>query len=145
MGIARGYDIVMWQETKLTASDTANLRLKWCNPQVFLSTIGHAARGTVTMFSARLDAQHLDHHSDTLGQYIVNIISVRGETILVANVYRDACTDLNSFNAMTRLNTTIELFAGQYGIDHFLIGGDYNFVLHPADSRSTSSKICYAL
>ena len=93
------------------------------------------------MFSAWLGAQHLDHHSDTLGQFIVNVISVRGETILVANVYGDACTDLNSLNTMTRLNTTIQLFAGQYGIDHYLIGGDYNFVLHPADSRSTSRKI----
>ena len=56
---------------------------------------------------------------------------------LVANIYGDPCTNLNSFNIMTRFNTTIELFS--IVIDHFL-GVDLNFVLHSYDTRSTSSK-----
>ena len=56
------------------------------------------------------------------------------------NVYGDPDLDRNSELTMIRLSDVIEDKQRVYVIHEIIIGGDFNFVLHQVDTKSTSRK-----
>ena len=139
---ARRNDITFWQETKLSADKIADLRAKWgFHEGVFLSAHPQGGRrGVITLFSPKLQAEHLEHKTDDMGQYVINVTIVCGIILMFINIYGDPDTDANSCNTLTRLEQVVINLKQSYDIAGIVMGGDFNLVLNDADTTSTSRK-----
>ena len=137
---ARKYDIAFLQETKLCQSKIGLLRSKWRWHQGVYMSSGGVRRGVITLFSERLKVEHLEHVEDVNGQFLLNVVIIEGKNFLIVNVYGDPDLDRNSELTMIRLADVIEDKQRAYVIHEIIIGGDFNFVLHQVDTKSSSRK-----
>ena len=140
---ARRYDISLLQETKLSAQNTGRVQLKWGHPRgVFMSSaIEGSRRGVLTLFSPRLNAEHLYVHRDDEGQFLLNVAVINDEICLIVNVYGDPTTDTNAARNIDRLAAQVEIIHNRFLVIHTIMGGDFNFALFDEDRRTTSRKV----
>ena len=136
----RKYDIALLQETKLTSQNTAFLKNKWGSDHVYLSSPGTTRRGVLTLIHPRLNPTLLLAMSDPLGQYYINLLSIKDSNYLVLNIYGCPDTDAASFATMRDVTDKLENIHTRFTIDHVIVGGDFNFVMQDRDTRSTSRK-----
>ena len=77
INMARSYDIICLQETKISTNQAPFIRAKWGSDHVFISSTGAASRGAVTLFHQRTSPKHLYMHCDLLGQFIINVAIIK--------------------------------------------------------------------
>ena len=139
---ARSYDIALFQETKLRKLKINEIRTKWGNPDVFLSSCrAHfSRRGVLTLFSPRLQVQHLESKDDNEGQFLVNLVLHHTTIIMIINLYGDPDSDQNSLRTLQRLDNVITALMQNYQIGEIICGGDFNFVLDDTDTNFGTRK-----
>ena len=142
LGNARVEDVVFWQETKLQADKLAELRSRWRHHEgVFMSSAPQGSRrGVITLFSPRIQADHLDARIDDMGQFIINIARINNFVLMFINLYGDPDTDANSLSTLTRLEHEIANLQQRHNIGGTIMGGDFNMVLNDSDTTSSSRK-----
>ena len=131
---ARRFDFAMLQETKLSTSDLARIKLKWGNPSA------GGRRGVVTLVSARLAMTHTFCHSDPNGQFLANVGLIDHQTFLFLNLYGDPDSDAHAAGTMDRVTQVLDDIDNRFSIDSIIIGGDFNFCLTDADRYTSSRK-----
>ena len=137
---AKRYDIALFQETKLTISNKSLVRLKWGSDQVFLSSPGSSRRGAITLFNPRCSPTHLYSHEDPLGQFILNVVIIKDQTLLISNIYGDPDTDTASAATMDRVNQQMDHIHHSFQIQSTIMAGDFNMVLVRTDTTSMTRK-----
>ena len=136
----RNYDISLLQETKLDHRNTTFLKSKWGSDHVFLSSPGNSRRGCITLIHPRCAPQIIHGISDPNGQFIITLVRIRDENFAIINTYGNPDTDAASLATFTSINEKLEDIQRLFSIDHFIMGGDFNFVLEQRDTSSTSRK-----
>ena len=77
INMARSYDIICLQDTKITINQAPFIRAKWGSDHVFISSTGVARRGAITLFHQRTSPTHLYVHSNPQGQFIINVAVIK--------------------------------------------------------------------
>ena len=142
LSFARAFDISFLQETKLSRDRRDLLQSCWglSRGDVFLSGMPSARRGVVSIFQAKLNASHIFHLEDVLGQFLINIAVIDELSYFFINFYGDPDTDQLALATLDRLGAALDNLSHLYHADHIVLGGDFNCVLDPQDSHSTSQK-----
>ena len=140
ISMARSYDIICLQEMKISTNQAPFIRAKWGSDHVFISSTGVASRGAVTLFHQRTSPTHLYVHCDPLGQFIINVAIIKDELYVVVNVYGNPDTDAASLTTMSSIHDQLQHIHQNFQVQHCVMGGDFNFVLQPSNTLSTSSK-----
>ena len=140
LSMSRPYDIICLQETKISQNQAPFIRAKWGGDSVFISSLGTASRGVVTLFHQRTSPTHLYVHCDPLGQFIINVAIIKDELYVVVNVYGNPDTDAAALTTMSSIHDQLQHIHQNFQVQHCVMGGDFNFVLQPSDTYSTSSK-----
>ena len=138
--MARDNDITMYQEVKLKRSQASHVRSKWGSPNSFLSCSTTSRRGVLTLLHPRTDPVYLHEVSDPEGQFHILVVRIKGETYLVVNVYGVPDSDRGSEHNLIQLSQHMDAISSNYPIQHTIMGGDWNFVLRPQDTTSSSRK-----
>ena len=138
--LARDNDLTMFQEVKLKRSQTSHVRSKWGSPNVFLSCASTSRRGVLTLVHPRTDPVYLHQVTDPEGQFHILVVRIRGETFLIANVYGVPDSDRGSEHSLIQLSNHMETISSNFPIQHTIMAGDFNFVLRPQDTTSSSRK-----
>ena len=99
-----------------------------------------ARRGVLTLFSPRLNINHITSAADDLGQFLINIFVHYDKFILLVNYYGDPDSDANALLTVQRLEQAINDARQNYHVDEMIIGGDFNFVTHPDDTTSVTMR-----
>ena len=138
--MARCYDIVFFQETKLTTTAVRFLKLKVGNNyHVEASCAESARRGVVTIIKNSIINQIVRTDICQRGQYLVLTVKIGGIKYALVNVYGDPDTDAQSLQTFTDLREAlIEIKAVHDPI--FLMAGDFNVVLEPRDASYPNAK-----
>ena len=102
---AKSYSIAFLQETKLQHQKLSEIRSKWRHHEgVFMACAREGSRrGVVTLFSDKIEVDHIEHSADEEGQFIVNLCRIHERTIMLANVYGSPDTDQNAAATFARL------------------------------------------
>ena len=139
---ARNFDLCLYQETKLRKCKINEIRTKWGSPDVFMaSSQGQfARRGVLTLFSPRIQLQHLECKEDPEGQFLINLVVYHTTIIMIVNFYGDPDTDQNAALTLQRLDNTITTLMQNYQIGEIICGGDFNFVLDDRDTNLGTRK-----
>ena len=102
--MARSYDIVFFQETKLTTTAVRFLKLKVGNNfHVEASCAESARRGVVTIIKNSIINQIVRTDICQRGQYLVLTVKIGGIKYALVNVYGDPDTDAQSLQTFTDL------------------------------------------
>ena len=138
--MARSYDIVFFQETKLTTTAVRFLKLKVGNNfHVEASCAESARRGVVTIIKNSIIDKIVRTDICQRGQYLVLTVKIGGLKYALVNVYGDPDTDAQSLQTFTDLREAlVEIKAIHDPI--FLMAGDFNVVLEPRDASYPNSK-----
>ena len=143
LSLCRSYNVSMLQETKLKRHSLPVIQAKWGlnKGQVFMAGLPTARRGVITIFHRHCEAVHVYHKEDVLGQFLINIAVIKGNSYLFANVYGDPDTDVDCTLTFHRLSVCIENISLVYQFDHIIMAGDFNCALNGSDYRTlTRSK-----
>ena len=138
--LARDNDITMLQEVKLKRNQASHVRAKWGSPNSFLASANTSRRGVLTLIHPRTDPVYLHQVSDPEGQFHILVVRIKGEIFLVANVYGVPDSDRGSEHSLIQLSNHMEAISTSFPIQHIVVGGDWNFVLRPQDTTSSSRK-----
>jgi exonuclease III len=140
INMARSYDIICLHKTKISINQAPFIRAKWGSDHVFISSTGSASRGAITLFHQRTSPTHLYVHSNPQGKFIINVAVIKDELYAVINVYGHPDTDAAALTTMSSIHDQLQHIHQNFQIQHCIMGGDFNFVLQPSDTLSTSSK-----
>ena len=138
--LARDNDITMFQEVKLKRNQASHVRAKWGSPNSFLASASTSRCGVLTLIHPRTDPVYLHQVSDPEGQFHILVVRIKGEIFLVANVYGVPDSDRGSEHSLIQLSNHMEAISTSFPIQHIVVGGDWNFVLRPQDTTSSSRK-----
>ena len=138
---ARRFDVALFQEVKLRTAQVAFIRNKWGSDLVFLSSNNHdnPSRGSLILLSPRLNAKIMHSECDD-GQFVILVVVIWNETFCIGSFYGSPGTDAESVIIMNDFANRLENIKTTYNISHFVIGGDWNFVLEVTDSSSERRK-----
>ena len=139
---ARKVDIAMFQETKLKRNRINMVKRKWGYDGVFMASCPglNSRRGVLTLFSPRLNIQHLDVKEDNEGQFLINVFNYNEKIILLVNYYGDPDTDLDALHTAQKLDREIDVMEQKFHIAEKIVGGDFNFVLEDSDTDSQTRR-----
>ena len=137
---ARQHDITFLQETKLKTSQASFIRNKWGSNNIFMACVGSARRGVLTLVHPRLNPTYLHEISDPNGQFHLLVALLQGETYLLVNVYGNPDSDRQAENTMGAILANMDNVVAAFTIRHIVMAGDFNFVLSPTDTTSSSRK-----
>ena len=71
---------------------------------------------------------------------MINVCKIKDEYYVIINTYGDPGTDLAALSTMSSIHNQLQHVHQNFQIQHTVMGGDFNFVLQPSDTHSTSSK-----
>ena len=137
---ARDNDVTFIQETKLQRSQAAIVRSKWRSNNIFMSCADTSRRGVLTLVHPRVDPVHLQEISDPNGQFHILVSRMYGETYLLVNIYGNPDEDRHAEATLVDILRHMDQASITFVIQHIVMAGDFNFVLLPSDSFSTTRK-----
>lgn len=132
-------DVMYLQETHLRLNEQIKLKKPWIG-QIFCSKHSDKTRGTAILIKKGIPFIQLTTIADNRGRYIIVEGSLYGKRIILANVYGPNFDDDSFFSSF--IEALPDLTQCQ-----LILGGDFNFVLHPQLDRSNpgpNSKISKA-
>ena len=118
--LCRRFLVSMLQETKLKRSLLPLIQSKWgqSQGQVFMSGLPSSRRGVMTIFHQKAQAVHIVHVEDVLGQFLINLVNIKGTAFLFVNVYGDPDRDVDCCTTFSRLSACLENLSLSYHHDH---------------------------
>ena len=129
----RDVDIVFVQESHSTENKMKRFRNDW-GGRVFFDHGTSEARGAMMLFERSFDFKLLSVEKSVYGRYIIVKIEVKGQTLLLINVYAPNQDEPKFFEEIFRK-------LQNYQADKIIMGGDFNVCLNNELDRKSARRI----